>query len=525
MTSRRRGARVAFAILCGAAPACSAVLGLQPPPPEDTVAGGTDATAADVAVTDAPAQDRASSEGAAAADAALEAATSPTHCADIEGVDDSGATYSPLSAVDDDGGSTAWSAFATSLLPHPSAFSGGVFDGRYVYLAGRATTQARYDTTGTFEDVGSWTEYLVSALGIQGGFEGAVFDGRYVYYVPYLSGTVHESVAARYDTTGPFTAAASWTTFDLSTLVPDAGSPVAGFWGGSFDGRYVYFVPHNDGLPFGRIVRYDTTAPDGGAAAVSALPANDAGMTDAGMTDAGMTSAFDDPSQWQSFDLSSLGPQVIGYLGAVFDGTSLYLVPSANDALDSVIHGGDNSIAVRLHTAGDFTAASAFSTIDLTTVNGLLTGFMGGAFDGQYVYLAPRAFGIVPRFDTAANFEAISAWSTYDVTRQFAADAATPDFAGAAFDGRFVYFVPAGSGFTSLTRYDTSSTFGADCAWSTLDLARISPGDAGPGTYVGAVFDGQFLYLVPAGVFPVLRFEAKTPPAQPMLPAYYGSFL
>jgi hypothetical protein len=163
--------------------------------------------------------------------------------------------------------------------------------------------------------------------------------------------------------------------------------------------------------------------------------------------------------------------------------------------------------------------------MDLTTVNGLLTDFAGGAFDGQYVYLAPRASGIAPRFDTSGSFTAVPSWSTYDLARQFAPDAATPDYAGAAFDGRFVYYVPAGGGFLSLTRYDTRSTYGADCAWSTIDLSQFDLTDAGTAQYVGAVFDGQYLYLIPDGEFPVLRFAARATPRQPMLPAYYGSFL
>jgi hypothetical protein len=100
-----------------------------------------------------------------------------------------------------------------------------------------------------------------------------------------------------------------------------------------------------------------------------------------------------------------------------------------------------------------------------------------------------------------------------------------PQYAGAAFDGRFVYFVPAGGGFDSLTRYDTLSTFTADCAWSTFDLTQIATGDAGAPLYVGAIFDGQYLYVVPDSISPIVRFKAKTPQALPALPAFHGSFL
>ena len=139
--------------------------------------------------------------------------------------------------------------------------------------------------------------------------------------------------------------------------------------------------------------------------------------------------------------------------------------------------------------------------------------------------MAPRANGVAPRYDTSLGFTSISAWSTFDTARLFAADASAPSLAGAAFDGRFVYYVPLGSGFLSLARYDTRSTFGAPCAWSTIDLSQFDTGDAGPPLYVGAVSDGQYLYLVPNGVYPVLRFLARMPSREPALPGYSGSFL
>jgi hypothetical protein len=162
----------------------------------------------------------------------------------------------------------------------------------------------------------------------------------------------------------------------------------------------------------------------------------------------------------------------------------------------------------------------------LTTVNGLAGNFVGGAFDGRYVYFAPRGSAIVARLDTTAKrFASIASWATYDVTRVVASgDVGGAEYAGAAFDGRFVYFVPTGGGATILVRYDTQSTFTDDCAWSTVDLAKYA-GDAGAVSYVGAVFDGQYLYLIPDGHLAVARFNAKTPSSMPALPAFHGSFL
>jgi hypothetical protein len=39
------------------------------------------------------------------------------------------------------------------------------------------------------------------------------------------------------------------------------------------------------------------------------------------------------------------------------------------------------------------------------------------------------------------------------------------------------------------------------------------------------VFDGQYVYFVPHSGSTVARFDAKTPPSLPSLPAHFGSFL
>ena len=119
---------------------------------------------------------------------------------------------------------------------------------------------------------------------------------------------------------------------------------------------------------------------------------------------------------------------------------------------------------------------------------------------------------------------------TYDTTRVTALDGGTPvSFAGAAYDGRFVYFVPSSSGVAPLTRYDTSSTFGADCAWSSFNPSSLVAGDAGGLVpFVGAVFDGTYLYLVPnSGPNPIFaRFTVRTPAPLPSVPPFFhGSFL
>src|SRR5262249_37233638 len=106
-------------------------------------------------------------------------------------------------------------------------------------------------------DGANWTLFDVSLVfpGAKG-LMGAVFDGHYLYFVPNSNGAA-DGLAVRYDTTAGFGSSASWQTFDVSTVEPLA----KGFQGGAFDGRYVYFVPYNNGAYDGVVARYDTQAP------------------------------------------------------------------------------------------------------------------------------------------------------------------------------------------------------------------------------------------------------------------------
>jgi len=100
-------------------------------------------------------------------------------------------------------------------------------------------------------------------------------------------------------------------------------------------------------------------------------------------------------------------------------------------------------------------------------------------------------------------------------------------FHGGAFDGRYVYLVP--TAFAPIVRYDTTGGFGNTTSWSSF-LVQDTDLSVTTG-FNGAVFDGQFLYLIPSASGPVLIFDARTPrqlpPAPPSLPAGYpgsGSF-
>jgi len=507
----RRTSRILLALLVTtSAVACSTIVGLDAPPSGD--AGTVSHTDATMPGVDSGASDSTADGAAPGNDSSTssEAGALPT-CAPL-----GSGPYLPLTPGVDDAGASTWLAYNISPVGSigTQGYAGGTFDGRYIYFAGLGVKIARYDTTGAFDDPASWLGFGPTPAA---GFAGAVYDGRYVYFVPNAHSGGPVSLAARYDTLGAFNAASSWTLLDLATLA-DGGAPTSGFYGAAFDGHSIFFAPHNDGTPDGHALKYDV-----GSALDAAPPIADAGSIVEGGT-------FGNVASWSSFDTTLSNPLARGYSGAVVGNGALYFVPQANDAYDAEVHGGSDGVIARHQLSVAFSSASNWATFDLTQVNGLADGFLGGAFDGQYVYVVPKSNGLAVRLDTSAsNFATTGSWQAYDTTRTVTADGgASIEFGGAAFDGRFVYYVPNGGASPRLLRYDTQSTFTADCAWSWIDLGTTAPADAGTlPPYLGAVFDGQFLYLLPAqGPNPVfLRFEARSPSAMPNIPNFHGSFL
>jgi len=168
-----------------------------------------------------------------------------------------------------------WAVFdMTSVWPNAKGFRGGIFDGRYVYFVPSSTTPSttstervagrllvRFDSTGSFQDAKAWQSFDVGTLhAAAAGFSGGTFDGRYVYIAP--SGTSYvDSIAVRYDTTASFADAAAFSTFDLQALTSSSGN--LAFHGATFDGRYVYFSGANQAM----LARFDSTGNFGDSAA------------------------------------------------------------------------------------------------------------------------------------------------------------------------------------------------------------------------------------------------------------------
>jgi hypothetical protein len=242
-----------------------------------------------------------------------------------------------------------------------------------------------------------------------------VSDGRYAYFVPNLTTTVlaYDNTAAAAGGSG-FTSAASWTSYNLGT-----GANYGGFWGGLVADKQLYLVPYSGNVASS----HDTTLP--------------------------VTS----PSAWNvgssGFDFSNneqISPP--HFWGAAYDGARVYLVPYKTQSWTLVAYDTSKTLS------DDGSWTSCALDTQLFGGTGSAAGFVGGAFDGKRVILAP--FGQTKSADGGAAPLPVVAYDTTqplcpaNVTSAYAefdptvldGGATAQGFEGAAFDGQYVYLVP-----------------------------------------------------------------------------------
>jgi hypothetical protein len=259
---------------------------------------------------------------------------------------------------------------------------------------------------------------------------------------------------------------ACWESYDIGPLA----SLQYDYFGGVFDGRYIVFPNTAGGFP-NRHARFDTQG------------------------------AF--TSGWEGFDTSGTFNNTVR--GGVFDGRFVYLTPTDPEHNGAAALTYD-AVALRYDTQADFSASSAWASFNLTQASGTadltVPGFQGAAFDERYVYFAPGyigqltggtvASGNVSRYDTKADFSKAASWSSFDLVTL---DENAAGFSGVVFDGRYLYFVPHKTADVRAVRYDTSASFDMASSWSVFDLTPVGEYAGG---FTGGVFDGRYVYFVPA---------------------------
>jgi len=79
-------------------------------------------------------------------------------------------------------------------------------------------------------------------------------------------------------------------------------------------------------------------------------------------------------------------------------------------------------------------------------------------------------------------------------------------YLGASFDGRYVYFVPRYS--DTFIRFDTQGVFTTAGDWAQMNMSTAQGGATLDNAYLGASFDGRYVYFVPFSSNTFVRFEA-----------------
>jgi streptogramin lyase len=240
---------------------------------------------------------------------------------------------------------------AANLYAHDQgslAFSGGVFDGKYLWLAPYLSP----DIVRVNPATGQMTSIPHNKNVIRA-FCGAVYDGESVWLVPYSSRDIIKIAAD-----------------GTLTSIPHGKGVSFAFWGGTFDGTNIWFAPQN--------------SPD-------ILKIDPATGT--------MTSI-------------AHGKGTFAFLGAAFDGFNVWLAPFDSDdivkidpttnALTSIAHGKGAQAFSGAVFDGRYIWMIPFSSPDIIRIDPTTDtfesfphgqgtfAFVGGAFDGESIWMAPQ---------------------------------------------------------------------------------------------------------------------------------------
>ena len=297
----------------------------------------------------------------------------------------------------------------------------------------------------------------------------------------------------RYDASLGFSNPLAWEEYDVGS-VPGVSK---GFGGAVFAanelGAYVYFVPyHTTTEAHGRVLRYNTDAP------------------------------FDEVSSWEVFDIRGNCGSIecthgCGFHGGVLTSTHIYFVPHRKEG------GGDNAHGevCRYDLSEPFSQTMSWQCFDYNASDECTAdpscramGYVGGCFDGRYVYFSPESDASFPtsekrhgefmRYDTTGDFLSASSWTTFDPGAE-GYDALGYDldgYVGCACDRGYAYFSPANNAegtsgrHGNVVRLDTDGDFDSLSSWSAYDIESPAPVGANGG-FGGIIKLHHHVYFIP----------------------------
>ena len=326
----------------------------------------------------------------------------------------------------------AWDAHATDSL-NCKGYSGVGSDGEYIYYTPFHNGSAfhgvvlRQKIYSIFKEAGTWAAYNAGAVdGLTStGFKGnPIFDGRFMYFTPSNNGAV-SGVVLRLDTLAPFKTAGSWAAYNAGGI---DSLTCKGFSGGVFDGRYIYFVPENNGSADGVFLRYDTLAP------------------------------FKSATSWTAYDAGSLASGAAkGYSGGVVVENFIYFSPAVNT---SAAHGQ----ILRLDLTQPFKSSGSWAVFNAATVSANCKGLGAPCFDGKFVYFPNATYNLILRYDPDKPFTSSSSYATFDRDSLSANEETHP---AACVQGHYVAFCPDSA---TILVYDNELPFSDSGSWCEQEI-------------------------------------------------------
>lgn len=295
------------------------------------------------------------------------------------------------------------------------------------------------------------------------------------------------------------------TQLTLNTLSSQAFNLVAvstaavGLAAAVFDGRYIYFAPQS----YPAIARYDITLPFGSSSSYDVFfppffpgkPTFDGRYvyySSQTIIKYDITQPFAKSSSYVLFSTLTLNSLSSNYLGGCFDGKYIYWPPGYSNSTLT----GPSGLLLRYNTELPFSLTSSYQVFDATGISSVCAGFQAVVFDGRYVYYAPYAYLNTPSAlsGIVLRYDTSSSFTSVSSYRYFnlaQINGLAVALASVFFDGKFVYWL--GDTFTVWVRYDPNLSFTNSLSYSFFDLTLANLNTV----YFTGGYDGRYIYLVP----------------------------
>jgi hypothetical protein len=199
----------------------------------------------------------------------------------------------------------------------------------------------------------------------------------------------------------------------------------------------------------------------------------------------------------EAYVLTNKNASAKGYIGGCFDGRYIYLVPYYN--------GSFHGLFIRYDTTLSYTDNNSYEIFDLASINVLYVGYHSCCFDGRYVYISPywtntSTHGNFIRYDTWGSFTTSGNYTAFNLTT-LTGLTGYADFMGfgtSCFDGRYIYLVTNSNASVRtgyIIRYDTGGAGFTNAA--SYASFNLASISANYVGYYGATILNNYMYLTP----------------------------